>query len=83
MSAWSAAASDIYISSRFLFFLARRGHAPSFVGSLFRNRERDPEKQIVVPWVGVLVAAAFASLSFMSAENALQVTVFSLKTSFI
>ncbi|KAH9849492.1 amino acid permease-domain-containing protein [Lenzites betulinus] len=36
ISAWSAAASDIYISSRFLFFLARRGHAPSFLAHLFR-----------------------------------------------
>ncbi|KAI1789950.1 amino acid permease-domain-containing protein [Ganoderma leucocontextum] len=36
LSAWSAAASDIYISSRFLFFLARRGHAPTFLAHLFR-----------------------------------------------
>lgn len=36
VSAWSAAASDIYISSRFLFFLARRGHAPTFLAHLFR-----------------------------------------------
>ncbi|KAI0747493.1 amino acid transporter [Fomes fomentarius] len=36
LSAWSAASSDIYISSRFLFFLARRGHAPSFLAHLFR-----------------------------------------------
>ena len=36
LSAWSAAASDIYISSRFLFFLSRRGHAPTFLAHLFR-----------------------------------------------
>ena len=36
LSAWSAAASDIYISSRFLFFLSRRGHAPNFLAHLFR-----------------------------------------------
>ena len=36
VSAWSAAASDIYISSRFLFFLARRGHAPAFLAHLLR-----------------------------------------------
>ena len=36
VSAWSAAASDIYISSRFLFFLSRRGHAPAFLGYLIR-----------------------------------------------
>ncbi|KAI8986293.1 amino acid permease-domain-containing protein [Trametes punicea] len=39
ISAWSAAASDIYIGSRFLFFLARRGHAPSFLGHLFKLNE--------------------------------------------
>ncbi|KAI0350171.1 hypothetical protein OH77DRAFT_1431318 [Trametes cingulata] len=39
VSAWSAAASDIYISSRFLFFLARQGHAPSFLAHLFRLKE--------------------------------------------
>ena len=38
LSAWSAAASDIYIASRFLFFLARRGHAPGFLAFLFRSR---------------------------------------------
>ena len=36
LSAWSAAVSDIYIGSRFLFFLARRGHAPAFLAHLFR-----------------------------------------------
>ena len=41
LSAWSAAASDIYISSRFLFFLARRGHAPKFFASLTRYPPAD------------------------------------------
>lgn len=36
LSAWSAAASDVYISSRFLFFLARCGHAPKIFASLIR-----------------------------------------------
>ncbi|KAH8101313.1 amino acid permease-domain-containing protein [Cristinia sonorae] len=36
LSAWSAAASDVYISSRFMFFLARRGHAPQFLAYLLR-----------------------------------------------
>ncbi|GJE92572.1 amino acid permease-domain-containing protein [Phanerochaete sordida] len=36
LSAWSAAASDIYISSRFLFFLARQRHAPQIFASLLR-----------------------------------------------
>ncbi|OBZ71741.1 Lysine-specific permease [Grifola frondosa] len=48
LSAWSAAASDIYISSRFLFFLGRRKHAPQFLAFLLRyphkarsTRQRD------------------------------------------
>jgi amino acid transporter len=40
ISAWSAAASDVYISSRFLFFLARRGHAPTFLATLTRFPRR-------------------------------------------
>ncbi|KAI0642859.1 amino acid permease-domain-containing protein [Trametes meyenii] len=36
VSAWSAAASDIYFGSRFLFYLARQGHAPSFLAHLFQ-----------------------------------------------
>ncbi|KAJ3549374.1 hypothetical protein NM688_g5183 [Phlebia brevispora] len=36
LSAWSAAASDIYIASRFLFFLARRFHAPRIFATLIR-----------------------------------------------
>ncbi|KAI0671245.1 amino acid permease-domain-containing protein [Trametes maxima] len=51
VSAWSAAASDIYIGSRFLFYLARQGHAPSFLAHLFQlnkaqvaeARQRDSE----------------------------------------
>ncbi|KIP02937.1 hypothetical protein PHLGIDRAFT_270300 [Phlebiopsis gigantea 11061_1 CR5-6] len=36
LSAWSAASSDVYISSRFLFFLAQSSHAPSIFASLVR-----------------------------------------------
>ena len=36
LSAWSAASSDVYISSRFLFFLARSRHAPSIFAYLSR-----------------------------------------------
>ncbi|KAJ3476941.1 hypothetical protein NLI96_g10806 [Meripilus lineatus] len=41
VSAWSAASSDIYVSSRCLFFLARRGHAPSFSGLLTKYPSDD------------------------------------------
>ncbi|KAI0747491.1 amino acid permease-domain-containing protein [Fomes fomentarius] len=40
LSAWSAAAADIYISSRFLFFLAHRKHAPAIFAHLFRYPRR-------------------------------------------
>ncbi|KAI0345540.1 hypothetical protein BDW22DRAFT_884668 [Trametopsis cervina] len=36
LSAWSAASSDIYISSRFLFFLAKNRHAPEIFSYLRR-----------------------------------------------
>lgn len=41
VSSLSAATSDIYISSRFLFFLARCGHAPSFFGLLVKYPSDD------------------------------------------
>ena len=41
-SAWSAASSDVYISSRYLFFLARCHHAPEFCGRLFHRRATAP-----------------------------------------
>ncbi|KIM83249.1 hypothetical protein PILCRDRAFT_7206 [Piloderma croceum F 1598] len=34
LSAWSAATSDVYISSRFMYFLAKRDHAPRFLATL-------------------------------------------------
>lgn len=36
LSAWSAATADLYVSSRFLFFLAKRGHAPAIFGATLR-----------------------------------------------
>ncbi|GBE85477.1 Arginine permease CAN1 [Sparassis crispa] len=42
LSAWSAACSDIYISSRFLFFLARCKHAPKFLATLIRHPYHQP-----------------------------------------
>lgn len=60
---------SVYIASRFLFFLARRQHAPRFCGQLYSNSG----KTTVVPWVGVLVAACFALLAFMSASSAEEV----------
>ncbi|KAF8907272.1 amino acid permease/ SLC12A domain-containing protein [Gymnopilus junonius] len=62
ISAFSAAVSDVYISSRFLYYLARCGHALKFCAGIFRS-ERN---KTVIPWVGVLVSASFAMLAYMS-----------------
>ncbi|EED81941.1 predicted protein [Postia placenta Mad-698-R] len=47
LSAFSVAASDIYIGSRFMFFLARRGHAPGFLASLFKYpQDKTPAQEL-------------------------------------
>ncbi|KAL1946117.1 hypothetical protein VTO73DRAFT_15244 [Trametes versicolor] len=46
VSAWSAAASDIYVGSRLLFFLARKDLAPSCFAHLFRfNKARTVQEK--------------------------------------
>ncbi|KZT12242.1 amino acid transporter [Laetiporus sulphureus 93-53] len=50
ISAFSAASSDIYISSRYLFFLARQKHAPAIFAFLLRHPDttasrRDPVEE--------------------------------------
>ncbi|KZV95469.1 hypothetical protein EXIGLDRAFT_834293 [Exidia glandulosa HHB12029] len=40
VSAFSAASADVYVSSRYLFFLARRGHAPEVFGSLYKSKQK-------------------------------------------
>ncbi|KAI0088652.1 amino acid permease-domain-containing protein [Irpex rosettiformis] len=44
LSAWSAASSDIYIGSRFLFFLAKNHHAPEIFAYLRRYPREDSKK---------------------------------------
>ncbi|KAI0088659.1 amino acid permease-domain-containing protein [Irpex rosettiformis] len=44
LSAWSAAASDIYIGSRFLFFLSKNHHAPGVFAYLQRYPRDDSKK---------------------------------------
>lgn len=53
----------VYISSRFLYYLARCGHAPAFCARIYRS------KQTVVPWVGILVCVAFGLLAYMSVSQ--------------
>ncbi|KDQ21192.1 hypothetical protein BOTBODRAFT_194963 [Botryobasidium botryosum FD-172 SS1] len=40
MSAWSAGTVDIYVASRYLWFLAYRNHAPLFFRRLYRSRPK-------------------------------------------
>ncbi|CAK7214651.1 hypothetical protein SEUCBS140593_002253 [Sporothrix eucalyptigena] len=66
-SAWSAGVADLFVSSRTLYGLYTRGHAPRFVGKV---------RQDGLPWVAVTIGAAFALLSFMAASNNEAGTVF-------
>jgi amino acid transporter len=59
-SAWSAACADLYVSSRTLYGLYTRGHAPAFMGKTRKDG---------LPWVAVTIGAFFALLSFMAASK--------------
>lgn len=59
-SAWSAGCADLYVSSRTLYGLYTRGHAPSFVGKTRKDG---------LPWVAVTIGAFLALLSFMAASK--------------
>ncbi|KAK3110967.1 hypothetical protein LTR53_014221 [Teratosphaeriaceae sp. CCFEE 6253] len=67
-SAWSAGCADLYVSSRALFALTQRGHAPA----IFAKVRRDG-----LPWVAVAFSAAFSLLSFMAAAKGSAGTAFS------
>lgn len=59
-SAWSAASSDLYTSSRALYGLAINGNAPAVCTRV---------SSWGLPWVAVLVGVSFSFLSFMSAGS--------------
>ncbi|KAK9424995.1 putative Amino acid permease/ SLC12A domain-containing protein [Seiridium unicorne] len=59
-SAWSAGCADLFVSSRTLYGLYTRGHAPSFIGKVRSDG---------LPWVAVLIGAAFALISFMAGSS--------------
>lgn len=63
-SAWSAGCADLFISSRALYGLAVRGQTPRFVSKYLKMTRKDG-----LPWVCVLVGAAFSLLSFMAADS--------------
>ena len=56
-SAWSAASSDLFTSSRALYGLALTRQAPQFFAKTTRNG---------LPWVALIFCAAFGSLAYMS-----------------
>ncbi|GAA6044926.1 hypothetical protein JCM8097_004461 [Rhodosporidiobolus ruineniae] len=60
-SAWSAASSDLYTSSRALYGLALNGNAPRILTKT---------NSWGLPWVSVCVGCAFALLSFMAVGSA-------------
>ncbi|KAK4049803.1 hypothetical protein OIV83_003859 [Microbotryomycetes sp. JL201] len=66
-SAWSAASSDLYTSSRALYGLALNGNAPKFLRKV---------NSWGLPWVCVLIGTAFSFLSYMSAGSTNAGTVF-------
>ncbi|KDR78827.1 hypothetical protein GALMADRAFT_224077 [Galerina marginata CBS 339.88] len=65
ISAFSAAVSDVYIASRFLYYLARCGHAPRFCAGIIRSERT----KTIIPWVGILVSSSFALLAYMSVSD--------------
>ncbi|KAG8973536.1 hypothetical protein FRC05_008707 [Tulasnella sp. 425] len=68
-SAASAASTEVFISARYLYFLAKAGHAPAFFGAVWpkkpENEDDDMEGRAVVPWVGVLATVGFSTLSWL------------------
>ncbi|KAG8897428.1 hypothetical protein FRB99_008157 [Tulasnella sp. 403] len=64
-SALSAASSEVFISSRYLYFLSRAGHAPKLFGKIYPDTDEARAKGAVVPLWGVVVTVGFATLSFM------------------
>lgn len=59
-SAWSAGVADLFVSSRAMYGLYTRGHAPAIVGRVRKDG---------LPWVCVTIGSAFALLSFMAASQ--------------
>ncbi|KAG8890229.1 hypothetical protein FRB99_003907 [Tulasnella sp. 403] len=64
-SALSAASCEVFISSRYLYFLSRAGHAPKLFGKIYPDTERARARGTVVPVWGVFVTVCFAMLSYM------------------
>ncbi|KAI7291247.1 hypothetical protein KC343_g319 [Hortaea werneckii] len=66
-SAWSAGCADLFMSSRALFALTRRGQAPQIFAKLRKDG---------LPWVAVVFCSFFSLLSFMAAAKGSAGTAF-------
>ncbi|KAG8934527.1 hypothetical protein FRC02_009739 [Tulasnella sp. 418] len=67
ISAASAASAGTFISSRYMYYMARTGHAPRFFGGVYRLAHRDRNNQRAnIPWVGLAFSVLFSSLSYMT-----------------
>ncbi|KAG9022007.1 hypothetical protein FRB95_001000 [Tulasnella sp. JGI-2019a] len=64
-SAASAASTEVFIASRYLFFLAEAGHAPKFLGTVWPKNQEQRMRGKSVPVVAVVLTTMFAMLSFM------------------
>lgn len=60
-SAWSAASSDLYTSSRALYGLAISGNAPKIFARTLNGNG--------LPWISVIFCSAFALLAFMGINS--------------
>lgn len=65
VSAVSAAAVHVFISSRFMYHLGVSGHGPKCFSLIWPKRREDRTPGSAVPWVGVLVSLGFAAMAFM------------------
>ncbi|KAG8967231.1 hypothetical protein FRC03_010475 [Tulasnella sp. 419] len=69
-SAASAASAETFISSRYMYYMARSSHkhAPSYLGETYalKRKEEDDGKEGRIPLAGLGVTVLFACLSFMS-----------------
>ena len=59
-SAWSAASSDLFTSSRALYGLALNGQAPKIFTKTTKNG---------VPWTALLFSGSFGALAYMSLQS--------------
>ncbi|KAG9030793.1 hypothetical protein FRB95_003552 [Tulasnella sp. JGI-2019a] len=69
VSAASAAAVDVYMSTRILSFLAEAGHAPKWLGLKYRRQSNSGKRATVIPWVGLLTSLGFAALSLLCMQR--------------